>query len=141
MPTNKYNQNEVNSPALVTSSKAMVTKSNSIETISTQFSILIGDGVVIVGSINLPGHATVNGRLDGELKAGSLDVGATGHVNGKVTAKSITVSGELSQEIYCSEHFHILSTGKVTGKLVYGEIQIDRGGLFFGELNQILSIH
>ena len=57
--------------------------------------IHIGEGVSIVGSITLSGHATVNGSVDGELRAGSLDVGQTGHVSGKVFAKRMTISGTL----------------------------------------------
>jgi cytoskeletal protein CcmA (bactofilin family) len=99
--------------------------------------IHIGEGVVIKGSITLPGHATVNGSVDGELRAGSLEIGKTGEVIGKVFANRISVSGILNDEIHCKEHFHISSTGRVTGNLEYSEIEIDRGGKFIGDMKEI----
>ena len=118
-------------------SAELVVQPLAVSTADKSTDIHIGDGVVIVGSITLPGHATVNGRFEGEIHAGSLDVGQTGHVSGKVFAKTMTISGELNKEIECSEHFHIKSTGKVSGNLIYAGLQIDRGGSFQGEMKEI----
>jgi cytoskeletal protein CcmA (bactofilin family) len=104
-------------------------------------SIHIGEGVVIVGSITLPGHALVNGRVEGQLQAGSLEIGKSGQVRGKVSAKTMAVAGELEHEVTCTEHFHLHSTGKVGGRLLYAELQIDRGGKFMGEMVQLKPTH
>jgi cytoskeletal protein CcmA (bactofilin family) len=125
-----------NNNRTISSSELIVNNENpNVKDQSTN--IHIGEGVSIVGSITLSGHATVNGSVDGELRAGSLDIGQTGHVSGKVYAKRMTISGELKQEIFCSEHFHIHSTGRVSGNLEYSEIQIDRGGRFVGDMKEV----
>jgi cytoskeletal protein CcmA (bactofilin family) len=54
-----------------------------------------------------------------------------------VTARSIEVEGELHQVIHCRDHLHIRATGKVSGKLEYSQIQIERGGEFRGEMQQV----
>jgi cytoskeletal protein CcmA (bactofilin family) len=99
--------------------------------------IHIGEGVSITGSITLSGHATVNGTVDGELRAGSLEIGRTGQVTGKIFANSISVSGILKDEIHCREHFQINASGQVTGNLEYSEIEIERGGKFIGDMKEI----
>jgi len=46
------------------------------------------------------------------------------------------VHGELNEDINCRSHLLIHSTGKVSGKLEYHEIEIERGGKFKGTMNQ-----
>ena len=47
------------------------------------------------------------------------------------------VLGQINLEIYCEEHLYIRSTGAVSGKLEYSELEIERGGKFAGSMNQI----
>jgi cytoskeletal protein CcmA (bactofilin family) len=46
------------------------------------------------------------------------------------------VHGELNEDISCRSHLLIHSTGKVSGKLEYHEIEIERGGKFKGTMSQ-----
>jgi len=39
--------------------------------------------------------------------------------------------------IHCRDHLHIRASGKVSGKLEYSQIQIERGGEFRGEMQQV----
>ena len=43
----------------------------------------------------------------------------------------------MHQIIHCRDHLHIRATGKVSGKLEYSQIQIERGGEFRGEMQQV----
>ena len=92
----------------------------------------IPDGVTFVGSINVPGLAQINGDISGEITCKELEVGPKGNIRGKVQAQEIQVHGQLENEINCKGLVKIHKTGKVSGKLSYSEIDIDRGGQFVG---------
>ena len=98
--------------------------------------LVVGEGVTFSGSISVPGTATINGKISGELSAESLNIGKTGHITGKVKAKEIDVQGELHEDIQCDTHIIIHASGVVSGKLEYSELEIERGGQFKGQMNQ-----
>jgi cytoskeletal protein CcmA (bactofilin family) len=99
--------------------------------------LVIGNGVTFKGTLNVPKKATIYGTVDGELTAEEIFIGQSGKITGKVTAGSIEVEGEMHQVIHCRDHLHIRATGKVSGKLEYSQIQIERGGEFRGEMQQV----
>jgi cytoskeletal protein CcmA (bactofilin family) len=98
--------------------------------------LMIGEGVTFSGSISVPGMAIINGKVSGEVTTESLQIGKTGHITGKVKAKEIDVQGELHEDITCENHIIIHSSGVVSGKLDYSELEIERGGQFRGNMNQ-----
>jgi cytoskeletal protein CcmA (bactofilin family) len=97
-------------------------------------SIIIGEGVVVSGSFTVPGKAVINGSLEGELRADDLLVGAKGRLVGNVRVRKADIYGETHDTLLASEHLLIRSTGKVTGKASYGQIEIERGGLVQGSI-------
>jgi len=98
--------------------------------------LMIGEGVTFSGSLTVPGMAIINGKVSGEVTTDSLQIGETGHITGKVKAKEIDVQGELHEDITCDNHIIIHSSGVVSGKLDYSELEIERGGQFRGNMNQ-----
>jgi cytoskeletal protein CcmA (bactofilin family) len=98
--------------------------------------LMIGEGVTFSGSISVPGTAVINGKVNGELSAETLNIGRTGHITGKVKAKEIDVHGELHEDVTCDMHLVIHASGVVSGKLEYAELEIERGGQFRGQMNQ-----
>ncbi len=98
--------------------------------------LIIGEGVTFTGSISVPGMAIVNGKVSGEVTTDSLQIGKTGQITGKVKAKEIDVQGELHEDVTCENHIIIHSSGVVSGKLDYSELEIERGGQFRGNMNQ-----
>ena len=99
----------------------------------------IPDGVTFVGSINVPGFAQINGDISGEIICKELEVGPQGNVRGKVQAQAIQVHGQLENDINCKGLVKIFKTGKVSGKLSYLEIDIERGGQFVGLMTSTKS--
>ena len=100
-------------------------------------SIFIGTGVVFKGSINAPNHAIISGTVEGDLVAKDVLIGAAGVVTGTTEADFIDVKGELNQSITSKSVLIIRNTGKVTGDVTYGEIEIERGGKIKGSMKQV----
>lgn len=100
-------------------------------------SIFIGTGVVFKGSISAPNQAIISGTVEGELIAKDVLIGATGIVTGNTQADFIDVKGELNQSIASKNVLIVRNTGKVTGDVTYGEIEIERGGKIKGAMKQV----
>jgi cytoskeletal protein CcmA (bactofilin family) len=103
---------------------------------STDNSIFIGEGVVFKGTITAPHQATVAGQFEGSLQAREITVNKTGVVSGTTTAQVIEVQGTLNEDVTSRGLLLVRSTGKVNGKVTYGEIEIERGGEVKGDMNQ-----
>ena len=101
--------------------------------------LFIPNGVTFVGTINVPGLAQINGDITGEITCKELDVGPEGNIKGKVQAQEIQVHGQLENNINCMGLVKIHKTGKVSGKLSYSEIDIERGGQFVGVMTSTKS--
>ena len=99
----------------------------------------IPDGVTFVGFINVPGVAHINGEITGEITCKELEVGPQGNIKGKIQAQGIQVHGQLENDISCKGLVKIFKTGKVSGKLDYSEIDIDRCGQFVGVMTSTKS--
>ena len=100
-------------------------------------SIFIGTGVVFKGSINAPNQAVISGNVEGELTAKDVLIGASGVVTGKTSADFIDVKGELNESITSKNVLIVRSTGKVSGDVTYGELEIERGGKIKGGMKQV----
>ena len=109
---------------------------NDQKDMSKENSIYIGEGVVFSGSIKAPNQAIISGKFDGELEARDVLIGASGVVTGTTTAQFVDVKGELNQTVTSRELLIVRNTGRVSGAVTYGEIEIARGGQIKGDMTQ-----
>jgi cytoskeletal protein CcmA (bactofilin family) len=105
---------------------------------NTPNDLVIGKGVLFIGTVVVPNRAIINGTFNGELTAKEVHVTETGVLTGVTTAANIRVQGEIHNEIHCRELLSIQGTGKATGRIYYGQIEIERGGKFSGSMKQRL---
>tara|TARA_B100001079_G_scaffold14402_1_gene11696 strand:- start:158 stop:634 length:477 start_codon:yes stop_codon:yes gene_type:complete len=98
-------------------------------------SLLIGEGVTITGTIKADNEVNIQGAIDGDIDCNSVTINKSGNVKGKVKAETMTIEGKVEGEININSILHIKSKGNVSGKIFYGEIEIDTGGKLSGEIN------
>jgi len=98
-------------------------------------SLMIGEGVIITGTIKANSKVTIQGTVDGDIECNSITISKSGNVKGKIKTDTITVEGKAEGEINADDVLNIKSTGHVSGKVFYGEIQIEEGGKISGEIN------
>ena len=99
-------------------------------------SLLIGESVIITGTVKAENEVTIQGSIDGDVDCHSVLVTKTGNIKGKLKAENIKVEGKVEGEISIVNLLHIRSKGSVNGKVFYGNIQIEEGGKLLGEINQ-----
>jgi len=100
-------------------------------------SIFIGNGVVFKGSINAPNQAIISGTVEGDVVAKDVVIGAAGVVSGRTEADFIDVKGELNEAVTSKNVLIVRSSGKVSGDVTYGELEIERGGKIKGSMKQV----
>ena len=98
-------------------------------------SLLIGESVIITGTVKAENEVTIQGSIDGDVDCHSVLVTKTGNIKGKLKAENIKVEGKVEGEININNLLHIHSSGSVNGKVFYGNIQIEEGGKLLGEIN------
>ena len=99
--------------------------------------VLIGKSVVVEGELHGSEDLTIEGRVEGKitLKQHVLTVGAHGHIQAQVFAKSVVVLGEVIGNIEATETIAISAEGSVEGDLKAPRVAISEGGRFRGGID------
>ena len=109
---------------------------NGLNNLNLSNSITIGQGVTFVGSISASGKAFINGAVTGDISVDELQVGESGVIKGNITSREMAIHGQVHDDVSCSEHVLVHSTGLIHGTLTYGELEIKKGGRVTGSLDQ-----
>lgn len=96
---------------------------------------IISTGTKIVGNIIDGDIIHIDGKLEGDISCRELIIGPTGCVNGKITAKSLELFGELNGSL-AVENLFISSTAKFIGDSIYKTISIEPGAILIGNCNK-----
>jgi len=104
-------------------------------TFNSSSSLQIGNGVTITGSIKADNEVTIQGTLEGDVDCHCLIVSKSGNIKGKIKTETMIIEGKSDGEITVNDLLQIKSTGSVSGKVIYGKIQVEDGGKLIGEIN------
>lgn len=97
---------------------------------------LIGNGVSLDGDFTAQGSARIDGCVDGNVTVGgTLIVGATGAINGNVTAAAAVIGGGVLGNVEITDRIELTGTAKVLGDITTSVIVIDENAIFQGRCN------
>jgi cytoskeletal protein CcmA (bactofilin family) len=100
----------------------------------------ISEKTKLEGSLETPGTLTIFGSFTGRIKSGTLEIGNGGKVSGSVEAKSVTIGGYFEGEIACHDLLEIAKTATVRGRIAYGSLSVENGGILDAEVFQLESM-
>ena len=100
-------------------------------------SLFVGDGVFMQGTMTVPGLASVDGKLQGQLTADVIAIQSNGAIDGKTTANHIKVAGSLTDTTVANKTLVVESTGLIAGSITYAEMEIKKGGSLQGSIHKI----
>jgi cytoskeletal protein CcmA (bactofilin family) len=104
---------------------------------NTPGSLIVGEGVFMKGSMRVPGLASVDGKLEGELTADTVHIQTNGSMNGRTTASHVKVAGALTDTTNANKTLVIESSGLIAGSITYAELEIKKGGSLQGSINKV----
>lgn len=99
---------------------------------------LIGQKTEIHGDVRFEGGLHLDGRIKGRVmsadKHAQLSIGATGLVEGDVSAPRIVLHGQVTGHVYAAEHIALGAKARVIGNLYYRTMEMAAGAKVMGQL-------
>ncbi len=99
--------------------------------------LVVGEGVVLNGTLEVPNKAMVSGAIIGDLKVHSLSVGITGKIEGKVVCQMADIAGHVKDDLRVNELLIIRAGSIISGHIYYKEIEIEKGAKIAGQLSML----
>ena len=99
--------------------------------------LYLGAGVIANGAITAPGLIEIDGTITGVITAESVNITGNGEVKGTTTADHIRVAGKLMEVSVAKRSLLIESTGRVSGDISYGDLEIRKGGDIQGSIKSV----
>jgi cytoskeletal protein CcmA (bactofilin family) len=97
--------------------------------------LVIGREIVLNGEINSCDLLVVEGRVEATMKeCREIKITETGTFKGQVEFERADISGVFEGDLTAREHLVVRATGRVTGKVRFGELEIERGGQVIGDI-------
>lgn len=98
--------------------------------------LIVGREIVLSGQITSCDRLVVEGRVEASLtETRSIEIAETGHFKGSAEIESAEIAGRYEGTLTVRERLFVRATGKVNGKITYGQIEIEPGGEIAGEIH------
>ena len=102
---------------------------------ATNAESIVAAGLVIEGKIQGSGHVRIAGHFNGDIQVdGNLTIEPGAKVTGGVTAKRVTVAGELQGNIDAASAVELAATGVLNGDLKAGSLTVAAGSRMRGKV-------
>lgn len=105
--------------------------------INASGSLLVGEGVYMKGTMRVPGVASIDGKMEGELAADTVFIQPNGSMDGHTTANHVRVAGALTNTTVANRTLVVESTGLIAGSITYEELEIKKGGSLQGGIYKV----
>jgi cytoskeletal protein CcmA (bactofilin family) len=97
--------------------------------------LTVGNDILLKGEIATCDRLVIEGKVDATLNdVHTVEISETGSFKGSAHIEDAEISGLFEGDLVVRNRLVIYATGKVRGKITYGEIEIERGGELTGEI-------
>lgn len=92
---------------------------------------LISQDITFEGGISGEGELHVDGVIRGDVRAGRLTLGDTGHIEGTVHAETVDIRGRVIGSI-TAKQVRLFGTAYVDGDITHEQLSVETGAFFQG---------
>jgi cytoskeletal protein CcmA (bactofilin family) len=126
------------SPAATKPASATAPASPTVPVTDTK-RLIVGQGITLAGEITACDRLVVEGAVRVTLnKTRAIEISETGRfTEGKAAVEEADISGVYEGELTVRKRLLIRSTGRVSGTVRYGDIEIERGGQLSGAVARL----
>lgn len=108
--------------------KSSVTTSPAVRSLS-----VLSGSAAVKGEINIDDDLRIDGNVEGDINSGGkVVVGPEGCVKGKITGKSVEVTGKIFGDVTVSEIVILRASCYYEGQITARNIEIEAGASFYG---------
>jgi cytoskeletal protein CcmA (bactofilin family) len=100
--------------------------------------LIVGREINLNGEIRTCDMLVVEGTVEAVLSdCRSMELAPSGRFKGSATVEVADVSGRFDGELTVNGRLTVRATGKVLGKINYGQLEIERGGIVSGTIEAL----
>jgi cytoskeletal protein CcmA (bactofilin family) len=97
--------------------------------------LIVGDGLSLSGEITSCDILVVAGKVEAKLTDGKLlEINETGQFRGSVEIENADIAGRYEGQLVVHGRLTVRSTGRISGMVKYGELEVSAGGQIIGEM-------
>lgn len=100
---------------------------------------IISETSSIEGKLEMPGSVIIMGYFKGSIISRSLEIFKDGKAFGSIEAVNVTIAGYFEGELVCSGLLTIAEPGTVKGRVAYGALSVELGGILDAEIFRLES--
>ena len=100
---------------------------------------IISETSSLEGKLEMPGSVIIMGYFKGSIISRSLEIFKDGKAFGSIEAANVTIAGYFEGELVCSGLLTISEPGTVKGRVAYGALSVELGGLLDAEIFRLES--
>ena len=102
--------------------------------------IIVGRGMTLSGEVTSCNRLFIEGSVEAKLtNCRIIEMAESGLFKGSTTIEDAEVRGRFEGDLVVRNRLVIKATGRVSGTIRYGQIEIERGGQIFGDI-QVQSV-
>ena len=103
--------------------------------------LIVGRDISLSGEITTCDKLVVEGRVEATLSdARSIEIAQGGYFKGSAEVEEADFSGTFEGVLRVSGRLLVRATGKVSGEVQYGEIEVERGGEIGGSVVRATTV-
>ena len=100
---------------------------------------IISETSSLEGKLEMPGSVIIMGYFKGSITSRTLEIFKDGKAFGIIEAENVTIAGYFEGELVCSGLLAIAEPGIVKGRVAYGALSVELGGLLDAEIFRLES--
>jgi len=95
----------------------------------------VGKGLSVTGEITACDVLVVEGKVEAKLNEGKLlEIAEAGQFRGNVEIENADIAGRYDGQLVVHGRLTVRATGRISGVVKYGELEVSAGGTIIGEL-------
>lgn len=100
--------------------------------------LTVGKGLSLAGEITSCDVLVVEGKVEAKLTDGKmLEITEAGQFRGSVEIENADIAGRYDGQLVVHGRLTVRSTGRISGTIKYGEIEVSAGGQIIGEMQVV----
>ena len=100
---------------------------------------IISETSSLEGKLEMAGSVIIQGSFKGSITSRTLEIFKDGKAFGIIEAENVTIAGCFEGELVCSGLLAIAEPGIVKGRVAYGALSVELGGLLDAEIFRLES--
>jgi cytoskeletal protein CcmA (bactofilin family) len=99
--------------------------------------LIVGANIELKGEISACETLVVEGRIQASMDSRHIEVAQNGVFNGEAGVDTADIAGVFEGNLTVRERLTVRSTGRISGTIRYGRLQVEEGGIVQGEISAL----